>query len=37
VWQGVIDVARSIANVQLPVDVSVATWKSPSETGVTTQ
>jgi len=37
VWQGVIDVARSIANVQLPVDVSVASWKSPSETGVTTQ
>ena len=37
VWQGVIDVARSIANVKLPVDVSVASWKSPSETGVTTQ
>jgi Domain of unknown function (DUF1906) len=32
VWQGVIDVARSIANVQLPVDVSVASWRSPSET-----
>jgi hypothetical protein len=37
VWQGVIDVARSIANVQLPVDVSVASWKSPSESGATTQ
>lgn len=37
VWQGVIDVARSIANVELPVDVNVASWKSPSESGVTTQ
>jgi hypothetical protein len=33
VWQGVIDVARSIANVRLPVDINVSGWKSPSETG----
>jgi hypothetical protein len=37
VWQGVIDVARSVADLKLPVDVSVASWKSPSETGATTQ
>jgi hypothetical protein len=37
VWQGVIDVARSVANVRLPVDVSVAAWASPSETGIETQ
>jgi hypothetical protein len=33
-WQGIIDVARSVANLKLPVDVSVGSWKSPSETGV---
>ena len=33
VWQGVIDVARSVAEVKLPIDISVAVWKSPSETG----
>jgi hypothetical protein len=37
VWQGVIDVARSVAKIRLPVDVNVASWKSPSESGVTTQ
>jgi hypothetical protein len=34
VWQGVIDVARSVASVSLPVDLSVASWVSPSESGV---
>ncbi|HVX41466.1 MAG TPA: glycoside hydrolase domain-containing protein [Gemmatimonadaceae bacterium] len=34
VWQGVIDVARSVAKVRLPVDVNVASWKSPSESGL---
>jgi hypothetical protein len=33
VWQGVIDVARSVKNVRLPVDLNVASWASPSETG----
>lgn len=33
-WQGVIDVARSVANVKLPVDLNVASWMSPSESGV---
>jgi hypothetical protein len=37
VWQGVIDVARSVANVRLPVDVNVASWLSPSESGTATQ
>jgi len=37
VWQGVIDVARSIANVRLPVDINVSSWKSPSESGATVQ
>src|SRR4051812_48595327 len=27
VWQGVIDVARSVANLRLPVDVNVAAWE----------
>jgi hypothetical protein len=36
-WQGVIDVARSVANLTLPVDVSVGSWKSPSESGVSVQ
>ena len=34
VWQGVIDVARSVADVRLPIDVNVASWKSPSESGI---
>jgi hypothetical protein len=33
VWQGVIDVARSVARFELPVDVNVASWASPSESG----
>ncbi len=37
VWQGVIDVARSVANVKLPVDVNVASWASPSETNTAVQ
>ena len=37
VWQGVIDVARSVAQVRLPVDLNVASWASPSESGVSTQ
>ena len=36
-WQGVIDVARSVANIKLPVDVNVGAWKSPSESGVPVQ
>ena len=32
-WQGVIDVARSVANVKLPVDINVSSWLSPSESG----
>ncbi|MEP6492436.1 MAG: glycoside hydrolase domain-containing protein [bacterium] len=36
-WQGVIDVARSVANLKLPVDVNVASWASPSGTGVSAQ
>lgn len=31
VWQGLIDVARAVANVRLPVDVNVSSWSSPSE------
>jgi len=30
-WQGVIDVARAVADIELPVDVNVSTWPSPSE------
>ena len=37
VWQGVIDVARSVAQIKLPVDVNVAAWASPSESGISTQ
>jgi len=37
VWQGVIDVARSVANLQLPVDVNVAAWRSPSAGAAETQ
>lgn len=36
-WQGVIDVARTVANLKLPVDISVGSWKSPSESGVPVQ
>jgi hypothetical protein len=36
-WQGVIDVARSVANLKLPVDISVGSWQSPSESGVATE
>jgi hypothetical protein len=32
-WQGVIDVARSVANIKLPVDLNVGSWASPSESG----
>jgi hypothetical protein len=31
VWQGMIDVARAVANIKLPVDVNVSTWTSPSD------
>jgi hypothetical protein len=37
VWQGVIDIARSVAEVKLPVDLNVAAWASPSESGVGTR
>jgi hypothetical protein len=37
VWQGVIDIAQSVAEVRLPVDLNVASWASPSESGVSTQ
>jgi len=37
VWQGVIDVARSVATIKLPVDVNVAKWASPSESGINVQ
>ena len=37
VWQGVLDVARSVANIKLPIDVNVASWLSPSESGTATQ
>jgi hypothetical protein len=37
VWQGVIDVARSVAQIKLPVDLNVAAWASPSESGTVTQ
>ncbi len=37
VWQGVIDAARTVASVALPVDINVAAWRSPSESGTTTQ
>ena len=32
-WQGMLDVARSVADIRLPVDVNVAHWASPSESG----
>ncbi len=31
VWQGMIDVARAVADIKLPVDVNVSAWTSPSE------
>lgn len=37
VWQGVLDVARSVADIKLPIDVNVASWLSPSESGTVTQ
>jgi hypothetical protein len=37
IWQGVINTARAVANVKLPLDINVASWVSPSETGATTQ
>jgi hypothetical protein len=37
IWQGVLDVARSVANIKLPVDVNVGAWASPSESGTAVQ
>ena len=31
VWQGMIDVARAVADIRLPVDVNVSSWISPSD------
>jgi len=31
VWQGMIDVARTVADIKLPLDVNVSTWESPSD------
>jgi hypothetical protein len=31
VWQGMIDVARAVADIRLPVDVNVSAWTSPSD------
>ncbi|MDB4916239.1 MAG: hypothetical protein JWM95_3883 [Gemmatimonadetes bacterium] len=31
VWQGMLDVARAVADIRLPVDVNVSSWTSPSE------
>ncbi|NUR33371.1 MAG: DUF1906 domain-containing protein [Gemmatimonadaceae bacterium] len=30
-WQGMIDVARAVADIKLPVDVNVSSWISPSD------
>lgn len=30
-WQGVIDVVRKVADVALPIDINVSSWKSPSD------
>jgi hypothetical protein len=30
-WQGMIDVARAVADIRLPVDVNVSSWISPSD------
>ena len=32
-WQGMIDVARAVADIKLPVDVNVSSWISPSDPG----
>jgi len=31
VWQGMIDVAKAVADIRLPVDVNVSSWRSPSD------
>lgn len=31
IWQGMIDVARRVADIKLPIDVNVSSWTSPSE------
>ncbi len=31
VWQGLLDVARSVADIRLPIDVNVSAWTSPSD------
>ena len=31
VWQGVIDAARTVADIKLPLDVNVSSWSSPSD------
>jgi hypothetical protein len=31
VWQGVIDVARTVADIKLPLDINVSAWESPSD------
>ena len=31
VWQGVIDVMRSVAEVPLPIDINISAWPSPSD------
>ena len=30
-WQGLIDVGRAVANIELPIDVNVSAWSSPSD------
>jgi len=32
-WQGVIDVMKSVADLPLPIDINISTWASPSESG----
>jgi hypothetical protein len=34
-WQGMIDVARAVADIKLPVDVNVSSWISPSDPSTT--
>jgi hypothetical protein len=31
IWQGMIDVARRVADIRLPVDINVSSWTSPSD------
>lgn len=31
VWQGLLDVARAVADIKLPIDVNVSAWESPSD------